>query len=341
MPFRLTINYLKRLIYLFYYLRETDFKQLGVFLQYSKTLTEKSGLRIKADVLKSLFRYNISLKDYFCFRFFEKKDADRKEWAGTGFMYEYQLRMNPRGAREVLENKILFLNRFHSFINREFLTLSEIRTTRLLAEKILSNPSGRVVLKGSHGQIGAEVEVISCNQYSPKSLIRYMETKKYDLAEEYVIQHPALMELSPSGLNTVRVFTQLHKGNVDFLGARLRVSVNSPVDNMAAGNLAAPIDIATGVVNGPGVYSDITKEDKSFHPVTGKAITGFVIPHWNEVVELARRAALHNSENRSVGWDIAITEAGPELIEGNHNWCKLLWQMPVKQGLKKELEKYH
>jgi hypothetical protein len=167
-----------------------------------------------------------------------------------------------------------------------------------------------------------------------------MMRKKYDLAEEFVVQHPALMELSHSGLNTVRVFTQLYEGSVDFLGARLRISVNSPVDNMAAGNLAAPIDIETGIVNGPGVYSDIIKEDKTIHPLTGKAIAGFVIPNWNEVIELAKKAALLTPENRSVGWDIAITENGPELIEGNHNWCKLLWQLPVKKGLKKELEKY-
>jgi len=84
----------------------------------------------------------------------------------------------------------------------------------------------------------------------------------------------------------------------------------------------------------------ITKEGKTIHPVTGEAITGFAIPYWKEVVELAKNAALCTPENRSVGWDIAVTAEGPELIEGNHNWCKLLWQLPVKQGLKKELEKY-
>ena len=31
---------------------------------------------------------------------------------------------------------------------------------------------------------------------------------------------------------------------------------------------------------------------------------------------------------------------GPELIEGNHDWCKLLWQLPVNKGLKHVLEKY-
>lgn len=330
----------RRLLYLFYYLKESDFKQLNSLLKYSSRLTGKTGIRIIFDILLSVLIYNISFKDYFCFRFFELNRGERSKWAGTGFMYEYQLLMNPIGAREILENKVMFLKHFNTFVKRKFLTLDEIQADRLLAEKILTGKSGRVVLKGSHGQAGTEVEIINSANYSPADLIDYMTKKKWDLIEEYIVQHTSLMALSPSGLNTIRIITQLDKGAVDILGARLRVSVNSPVDNMAAGNLAAPIDIETGSVNGPGVYSDITKDEKGVHPVTGSAIIDFVIPYWKEVVELSRSAALLTPENRSVGWDIAITPEGPELVEGNHNWCKLLWQLPVKRGLKMELEKY-
>ena len=334
------MKFLKRLAYLIYYIRETDFNQLGTVLRYTRDLTGRSRFNISADVLQSVFKYNISLKDYFCFRFFEKDKAERANWAGTGFMYEYQLIMNPASAREVLADKIQFLRYFKRYCIRRFLSMEEIVSDRSRLESMLNSSNARLVLKGSHGQVGAEVEVIDCKQYSIDSLINYMRKKKFDLVEEYVIQHSALMELSPSGLNTVRIFTQLHNGEVEFLGARLRVSVNSPVDNMAAGNLAAPVNIETGIVDGPGVFSDITKNEMSVHPVTGKRILGFTIPYWREVTSLAKEAALANPGNRSVGWDIAIKESGPELIEGNHNWCKLLWQLPVKRGLKSELEKY-
>ena len=43
---------------------------------------------------------------------------------------------------------------------------------------------------------------------------------------------------------------------------------------------------------------------------------------------------------RSIGWDIVITENGPGFIEGNHDWCKLLWQLPVNTGMKSVLESY-
>ena len=149
------------------------------------------------------------------------------------------------------------------------------------------------------------------------------------------------MQLSPSGLNTIRIFTQLNRNDeVEFLGARLRLTVDSEVDNLAAGNLAAPIDINTGIVNGKAVYSDITKSDESLHPITKQEIEGFKIPFWDKTIVMVKEAAKMHPQNRSIGWDVAITNNGPELLEGNHNWCKLLWQLPVKKGMKEELVKY-
>ncbi len=331
---------ISRILYFIYYIKKLDRAKFRLFLSYAKNASGRKGLVLLLDAVTSVFIYNISILEYFQFRFFEKNKIERKQWAGTGYLFEYQLKMNPKGARIILEDKIKFLNHFKTFIKRRYADLPAMQTDKNIADRLLSNDSGRLVLKGSRGQVGAEVEVIQCKDYSPETLISFMTGRQYDLAEEYVMQHPEMMALSPSGLNTIRILTQLNNGNVDFLGARLRVSVNSPVDNMAAGNLAAFIDMETGVVEGSAVYSDITKEDMKAHPVTGKAITGFKIPYWDEALALARKAALYLPENRSVGWDIAITEDGPELIEGNHNWCKLLWQLPARKGLKKELEKY-
>lgn len=330
----------RRIFYLLYYIKESDLRQLWKFLRYSSDQTSRSKLSIALNTVFSAFRYNISFKDYFCFGFFEPGRTDHDEWAGTGFMYEYQLRMNPRESRKILENKILFLDHYRDLIKRRVMAIYGKPEEPQAIASMLRNPSGRLVLKGSLGQTGAEVEVIQIDRYSPESLLAYMKRKRYDLVEEYVTQHHALNELSPSGLNTVRVITQLDDDEVFIVGARLRITVNSAVDNMAAGNLAATIDTESGVVEGPAVFSDITKRPLAVHPVTGMAINGFKVPHWNEVLKLADTAARRAAGNKSVGWDIAVTETGPELIEGNHNWCKLLWQLPVKKGLKKELVKY-
>ena len=49
---------------------------------------------------------------------------------------------------------------------------------------------------------------------------------------------------------------------------------------------------------------------------------------------MVETASLLHPENSSIGWDVVITPQGPSLIEGNHDWCKLVWQLPVRRGLK-------
>lgn len=328
---------MKKFLYLFYYLKNTDFNKLSRFNKYAAFVTGKSSIELHFDSLISVFKYNTALLDYYHFRFYELTDKERKNWAGTGFMYEYQLKSNPLGSRNILENKILFLRHYQRFNKRLYFTIDQLISEKPDLSSFFSHPSGKAVVKGSKGQVGAEVKVLSIREFNYDSLVQYMKKNQYDLLEEFVIQHPDLMTLSPSGLNTVRVFTELTDKEVVFLGARLRITINSPVDNMAAGNPAAPVDMATGKLSGPAVFSDISKEDILIHPVTGINIPGFQIPFWDEVKEMVTKAALDAGGNRSIGWDVAISDAGPELIEGNHNWCKLLWQLPVKKGLKNTL----
>jgi hypothetical protein len=291
-------------------------------------------------VLSSL-RYNISPLEYFQFHFYEIPNVEKETYAGTGFMYEYQLKMNPKGARKVLADKRKFLKEYAQFVRHQHASLIELQKDPEKADCLLQNPSGKIVLKSSDGQCGIGVEVHSTQGFSRSTLIERLKESKNDLAEEFVVQHESLMNLSPSGLNTIRIITQLNnKDEIEILGARLRITVNSAVDNLAAGNLAAPINILTGSVEGAGVYSDITKVDQIIHPITGTSIVDFQVPYWTETMSMVKAAALYNKHNRSIGWDIAITNSGPELIEGNHDWCKLLWQLPVRHGLKHLLVKH-
>ena len=56
------------------------------------------------------------------------------------------------------------------------------------------------------------------------------------------------------------------------------------------------------------------------HPDTGFAFKDFTIPFWAQITELALSAQMSIADCPTVGWDIAVTESGPVLIEGNDNW---------------------
>lgn len=334
-------QFFKITVYLVYYIKKLDRKKFVKFIRHAKSVKRFSLLHIIRDMLKSVYKYNIGLMDYFIFRFYDKSDEERYKWVGTGYKYEYDLIMNPKNHRHLLENKIDFYEAYKTFVIHATCTLDDIINNNSNAQRVLRNPTGKIVIKNSLGQCGWNVEIVYSKDFTRESLIKHMKSKKYNLAEEFIIQHSELAKLSNSGVNTVRIITQLDRKNiVNILGARLRVSVNNHVDNLASGNMAAAVDIITGQVIGPGVFSDITKSDVTSHPVSGIILMGFEIPLWEKCLDLVNKAALHRPENRSIGWDVVITEKGPELLEGNHNWCKILWQLPVNEGLRHILEQY-
>lgn len=332
---------LQRTMYLIYYFTQMKWDLLKKFLNYASQSSGKSKARLLLESVGDLYKYNTSILEYFQFKFYEKLPEEKRKWAGTGYMYEYQLKMNPPKYRDILDDKTKFYKAYQPFFVHVVSDLHGLQTQPELILKLLSNPSGKLVFKVADGKCGAQVLIKSVGEFNESSLIGFMKQGGYDLVEEFIMQHPALNALSPSAVNTVRIFTQLNsKGKVEVLGCRQRISVNSQVDNMAAGNLAAPIEEGSGIIAGPGVYSDITKSDESSHPVTGIPITGFQVPYWKEILSIVKAASLAHPQNRSIGWDVAITEKGPGLIEGNHDWCKLLWQLPVQQGLRPMLEKH-
>ena len=144
--------------------------------------------------------------------------------------------------------------------------------------------------------------------YDNNSLIHYMQSNQFDIVEDFVQQHETINKLAPSALNTVRVITQLRpNGIVDIVGCRLRISVHGVTDNLAAGNIAALIDSETGVIIDNAVYSDITKHEEEYHPVTGLKIKGTQIPFWKETIAMAKEVAAIDNRNHSIGWDFAIT----------------------------------
>lgn len=334
-----TINRTK---YFLYYLKELDFKKFVKFLDYTSERVGKNKTSIITDIINSVYFYDIGIMDYFYFKFYEKKHEERKKWVGTGYKYEFDLKMNPKQTRFILENKLEFYKAYEEFIFHPFCKLKDIIDNNERAQAVLKNSSGKIVLKDALGQCGYDVEIITTSDFTIEELANYMNAKGYNMAESFIQQHDTINSISSTGLNTVRVFTMINnEGKVDFLGARLRITVNSKVDNLASGNIACPIDLETGKINGLGVYSDITKEDVTHHPITNFPLLGFQVPMWDRVIELTEQIALLHPENRGVGWDIAVTNEGVDFIEGNHNWCKILWQLPVKKGMKEILEKYN
>ena len=141
------------------------------------------------------------------------------------------------------------------------------------------------------------------------------------VVQRRLANHPDIADLSNGVLSTVRIVTiENERGDYEVTHAVLRMAIGkeSTVDNFHAGGIAAKVDLDTGVL-GPatdiGLRPDVGwRED---HPESHARIAGRTLPYWPETVELARRAHAAFTDRIVIGWDIAILEDGPAVIEGN------------------------
>lgn len=116
---------------------------------------------------------------------------------------------------------------------------------------------------------------------------------------------------------TVRVVT-INEGAPKILGAIMRFGDgDSPADNFEGGGVVALVDNDSGVL-GPTLYSNNgIATFGTVHHRTGRQITGLVLPDWPKIKGLVLDGAQRFSYFACMGWDIAITDQGPIVLEAN------------------------
>ena len=110
----------------------------------------------------------------------------------------------------------------------------------------------------------------------------------------------------------------------------------SIADNFFVGGSAVLIDMETGKLTGKGMDKKLTERECS---VTGIRFDGYEVPYWEEIKAMVLEAALVNDQIHFVGWDVAIAEDGPLIIEGNRGSGFHFPQVISGKGLKPMLEK--
>jgi len=152
------------------------------------------------------------------------------------------------------------------------------------------------------------------------------------IVEELVRGHSRLSAFHPSSLNTLRVVTiRTPGGRIEVLFSLFRMGIGgSSIDNWCSGGLCVNIN-SDGTLAHEAFFEDLSKGGCERHPDTGISFAGFQVPFYKESIELAMKAHYACPQMLSVGWDIAVTEKGPLIQEGNVHWA--LFQ-PIHGGLR-------
>lgn len=154
------------------------------------------------------------------------------------------------------------------------------------------------------------------------------------LVQPWLQNHPDLHGFSTVALCNYRIVTgRSPGGKAEVLLASLRFPfVNELTCAEKDTTLCAAVDLSTGRLHAAESKNPrIGRLVK--HPRTNQQIEGFVVPRWQEMIDLVTKAHAAWSEFPFIGWDLSDTSDGLLFLEGSCLWGGFLAQMSGNRPL--------
>lgn len=306
---------MKRIRHYLSRLRTLDVANMAAVARAVAAESRRPRILIVLDMVWCSIVYQAGYLDYQEFEFWSLSARERRTWITSGNANSIVVKYNQRAFREWFWDKPQFNTRFREYLGREWLDVRESSPAELEAFTV---HNGTVMAKRIDGMSGAGV-----TKHSAADITDYqgfhaalMANHQY-LVETFLTQHPVMASLSPSSVNSLRMITFFDGTDVHVMEAVLRMGNGADVDNYGRGGMYTVIDEKTGLAH----YGAFDKYANTFavHPLSGTPIIGFQVPLYDEVLSLLDTVSRVVPQIPYVGWDIAIGERGPVIIEGNYN----------------------
>lgn len=265
------------------------------------------------DILWCSIKYGAGYMDYHEFEFYLLNGKERKTYITVGMNQQLVKKYNDSKKKEIFCDKTKFNTRFQEYIGRDWLNLEKSSYKKFAS---FCAKKERIIAKPAMNYAGVDVEIIELKNKNLKELYNRLLKNDQIVVEEVLVNHKKLQQMYPKALNTLRVITFVDGNEVHILKTILKLGNGGTIDNFAQGGMYTFYD-EFGTVTLPA----IDKNGKAYqvHPVSKKKIVGFQIPMYEEVIKLVQKAALEEPSVHYVGWDVAVTDHGPVLIEGNES----------------------
>ena len=141
------------------------------------------------------------------------------------------------------------------------------------------------------------------------------------IAQPLLENHPELARrCGAKRLATIRLVTLRGPRR----GKSIRACLEIPIAGGADRILPMVIDVGTGILS--RLEADSGKAPADLRRVLD-ALEGFRVPLWQDVVATAEAAHGAFRDLYAVGWDLAVTDQGVMLLEGNINWAVMIHQI--------------
>lgn len=307
----------------------------GRFYNDLKALSKENGKPawlMFLDAGVSALTLGSGLQDYLNFEFHKKSFKERATYVSIGYLDKVTPELANIKYSPFISNKANFQKNYGKYTRRDFFDpegdFEEF-------EQFLSR-NEVFVLKPQIGQCGEGVQKIVTAEITDRKAFFEKAREQKAHMEALIIQHDDWEAIAPGSVNTLRVITGAVDGRswLIYAGARFG-SGKSFADNFHMGGSGVLIDMETGKLVGNAINKRLEEREVS---VTGIRYDGHPVPYWEEIKAMVLEAALVNDNIHLVGWDVAICNDGPMIVEGNRASGFDLIQMTMRKGTKYMLD---
>lgn len=276
--------------------------------------------------------------EYYSYHYESLTRKERRKYVLNWEKEVFANKVNNKRVHILLDDKYASFSHFKEFYHRDVVLI--VFNDDLSKAKSFFEKHPKAIVKKNTGGGGHGVQIVNIQDYNSiddlySSLKKQYESKKIIL-EELIQQHPTMSSLHPQSVNTLRMAVIRVKDEILFFHPFMRIGRgNAIVDNGSLGGILAAIDERTGCIKAAAVENGT---DYLIHPDTKIPLIGFQIPLWEEAKAFTKKLMHAIPEGVYISWDIALTEKGWVMVEGNSKGQFFGQQLPNHQGIRDEFE---
>lgn len=276
--------------------------------------------------------------EYFSYHYKFLTRKERRKYVLNWEKDVFANKVNNERVHTLLDDKYASFLHFREFYQREVVLINF--DDDLSKAKSFFNRHPKAIVKKNTGGGGHAVQIVDVHNYSSIDALYFSLKNQYHskkiVLEELIQQDSKMGSLHPQSVNTLRMSAIRIAEDILFFHPFMRIGRgDSIVDNGGRGGILAAIDEKTGCIIA-AVVEDGT--DYTVHPDTNIPLIGFQIPFWEEAKAFTIKLMEALPEGVYISWDIALSEKGWVMIEGNSRGQFLGQQSPIHKGVRDEFE---
>ena len=293
--------------------------------------------RLRTDIRFCRYAYGFLPEEYLMYNLEKKTEYQRREYISDFDRLKFTFKLNPYLSADMLDDKYETYLKFMPYYKREAIEISSPEHYNNFKEFVMKHPV--FVKKMALQSLGisvALIDIAECGKTETECFYEMIKNGKHIL-EERVIQSEPLEALNQSSVNTVRCVTFNTKKGIAIPNGFIKTGRNGMfVDNGGQGGILIGVDFSNGKLSTDG----FTEYGESFekHPDTGIQFKGYQLPDFPRMLEICKEMSMMIPSIKYVSWDMAHTDSGWVVIEGNFQGYYIGQQSTWKRGLKREIE---